>query len=436
MNNKYPLQEIFEVERMQTLQDNFSKSMMIALVVVDEKGVPVTKPSGFSDFCARSRRNPALAQHCYDCDDAGGRAAMAACRPVVYRCYCGFVEFAVPIMIDNHYLGAFISGQVKVETSKETEIPYILAENGVWEENPMLVNLHENTKRVDIERSLHEDEFKALSYQINPHFLFNVLNTIGRLAFLENAQRTENMVHDFSDMMYYLLRKSNNGLMTLRNEINYVNSYMMSIQKVRMSDRFDYMFSIPDKYLDVICPFLILQPMVENFFNYVVEPREIKSHIHIKATDDGSDVIIEVTDNGDGISPQDIEHILSGNENRQKSGIGITTFKIGFSCCSASVMDWRLPVRTNRSREPLSNCVSRFRKSINLGRNTMYNFVIVEDEHIESESLRRMISEHIENATIHEASTRRKAIQLIDQLNHIDMILVDITISRCQMGER
>ncbi len=373
MNNKYPLQEILDVERLQTLQDNFSKSMMIALVVVDEKGVPVTKPSGFSDFCARSRRNPALAQHCYDCDDAGGRAAMAACRPVVYRCYCGFVEFAVPIMIDNHYLGAFISGQVKVETSKETEIPYILAENGVWEENPMLVNLHENTKRmpyerfestaytllhvasylveqayanniqrelhqkdlaltnelrkrVDIERSLHEAEFKALSYQINPHFLFNVLNTIGRLAFLENAQRTENMVHDFSDMMRYLLRKSNNGLITLRNEINYVNSYM-SIQKVRMSDRFDYMFSIPDKYLDVICPFLILQPLVENFFNYVVEPREIKSHIHIKATDDGRDVIIEVTDNGDGISPQDIEHILSGNENRQKGGIGINNIQ-------------------------------------------------------------------------------------------------------------
>lgn len=373
MNNKYPLQEILDVDRLQTLQDNFSKSMMIALVVVDEKGVPVTKPSGFSDFCARSRRNPALAQHCYDCDDAGGRAAMAACRPVVYRCYCGFVEFAVPIMIDNHYLGAFISGQVKVETSKEAEIPYILAENGVWEENPMLVNLHENTKRmpyerfestaytllhvasylveqayanniqrelhqkdlaltnelrkrVDIERSLHEAEFKALSYQINPHFLFNVLNTIGRLAFLENAQRTENMVHDFSDMMRYLLRKSNNGLITLRNEINYVNSYM-SIQKVRMSDRFDYMFSIPDKYLDVICPFLILQPLVENFFNYVVEPREIKSHIHIKATDDGHDVIIEVTDNGDGISPQDIEHILSGNENRQKGGIGINNIQ-------------------------------------------------------------------------------------------------------------
>ncbi|MEI7348372.1 histidine kinase, partial [Pectobacterium parmentieri] len=181
-------------------------------------------------------------------------------------------------------------------------------------------------KRVEIERSLHEAEFKALSYQINPHFLFNVLNTIGRLAFLEDSKRTETMVHDFSDMMRYLLRKNNNGLITLGQEINYVNCYM-SIQKVRMNDRFDYTFDISDKYNDIVCPFLILQPLVENFFNYVVEPRDTKSHIILRATDDGKDVIIEVTDNGDGISQEDIEHILSGNQNRQKGGIGINNIK-------------------------------------------------------------------------------------------------------------
>ncbi len=60
--------------------------------------------------------------------------------------------------------------------------------------------------------------------------LFNVLNTIGRLAFLEDASRTETMVHDFSDMMRYLLRKNNNGLITLGREMNYVNCYM-AIQK-------------------------------------------------------------------------------------------------------------------------------------------------------------------------------------------------------------
>lgn len=369
MKNKYKLHEFLDVDRLQTLQDNFSQSMMIALVVVDQDGIPVTQASGFSDFCARSRMNATLARHCYDSDSAGGRAAMLAGEPVVYRCYCGFVEFAVPIMINGHYLGAFISGQVKVEAEKEQTIPYILDNNHLWQENPWLINLHENTprmpydrfestaytlqhvasylveqahanniqrelrqkeqeltselrKRVEIERSLHEAEFKALSYQINPHFLFNVLNTIGRLAFLEDASRTETMVHDFSDMMRYLLRKNNNGLITLGREMNYVNCYM-AIQKVRMNERFDYVCDIPEKYNETVCPFLILQPLVENFFNYVVEPRETKSHIILRATDDGKDVIIEIADNGDGISPEDIEHILSGNQNRQKGGIGI-----------------------------------------------------------------------------------------------------------------
>ena len=373
MNNKYKLHEFLDVTRLQTLQDNFSKSMMIALVVVDQDGVPVTRPSGFSDFCARSRLNTTLAKHCYECDNAGGRAAMQACKPVVYRCYCGFVEFAVPIMINDHYLGAFISGQAKVEEEKEKTIPYILNNSQVWKENPWLINLHHNTrrvpyerfestaftllhvasylveqahtnniqrelrkkdleltnelrKRVEIERSLHEAEFKALSYQINPHFLFNVLNTIGRLAYLEGAQRTETMVHDFSDMMRYLLRKNNHGLITLIQEINYVNSYM-SIQKVRMRDRFDYLCDIPEKYHDVVCPFLILQPLVENFFNYVVEPRDTSSHLLIRATDDGHDVILEVTDNGDGISKEEIANLLSGDENRQKGGIGINNIK-------------------------------------------------------------------------------------------------------------
>lgn len=373
MNNKYKLHEFLDVKRLQTLQDNFSKSMMIALVVVDQDGVPVTQPSGFSAFCAHSRMNETQARHCYESDCAGGKAAMRAGKPVVYRCYCGFVEFAVPIMISNHYLGAFISGQVKVEEEKENKIPYILEDNHRWQESPSLIQLHRNTprmpyerfestaytllhvasylveqahanniqrelrhkeqeltselrKRVDIERALHEAEFKALSYQINPHFLFNVLNTIGRLALLEDASRTETMVHDFSDMMRYLLRKNNNGLITLAQEMNYVNCYM-SIQKVRMHDRFDYFCDIPEKYNDVVCPFLILQPLVENFFNYVVEPREMKSYIALRATDDGKDVTIEITDNGDGISPEDIKHILSGHQNQQKGGIGINNIR-------------------------------------------------------------------------------------------------------------
>ncbi len=70
---------------------------------------------------------------------------------------------------------------------------------------------------------------------------------------------------------------------------------------------------------------MILQPLVENFFNYVVEPRDSNSHLLIRATDDGLNVIIEVTDNGDGIAPDTINRILSGDKNCKKAVLALTT---------------------------------------------------------------------------------------------------------------
>lgn len=365
----YQLHEYLDINRLQSLQNNFSQSMEIALVVVDANGEPVTKPSGFCDYCAKSRENPQRQKRCFESDDAGGRVAMQTGKPVVYRCYCGFVECAVPIMVDGHYLGAMISGQVRVEDCDKKQIPHILENNKVWKDSAELTDLFNKTKKMgyerfvatantlfdvathlveqahsrivqeelhkkelelqtelqksmEMERALREAEFKALSYQVRPHFLFNVLNTIGRLAYLEEAQRTEGMLHNFSDMMRYLLRKSSRGVITIGNEINYVKNYM-SIQKVRMGDRFEYSCDVPEKYSNIPCPFLTLQPLVENFFNYVVEPRDIISHISISAFDDGKDVFIELNDNGDGISEDKINEIISGERNSKNGSIGI-----------------------------------------------------------------------------------------------------------------
>ncbi len=76
---------------------------------------------------------------------------MLAGEPVFYRCYCGFVEFAVPIMINGHYLGAFISDRSKSKRRKNKRFPYILDNNHLWQENP-LINLHENTPRMPYDR--------------------------------------------------------------------------------------------------------------------------------------------------------------------------------------------------------------------------------------------------------------------------------------------
>lgn len=370
MNYHFRLVDLVDIKRLQTLQNNFSKAMGIASVIVDEKGIPVTEPSGFSSFCKLSRLDQERMSKCFESDNAGGRAAMSVGKPFIYRCYCGFVEMAAPLIVREQYLGAFLLGQISVESENEQDIPYIIGLYPSWQKDPQLVKAHkevnfipserlkaaanllsnvthdiaeqgyvnniqkelhaksiklaeEERNRAELERALRDAEYKALTYQINPHFLFNVLNTIGKLAFLEDAQQTENTVYHFSDMMRYILKKSENKLITIGSEINSVKSYL-AIQQIRMKDRFTYEIAVPDKYAEIVSPFLILQPLVENCFNYVVEPREVKSHIIIKAYDDGKTIFIEIIDNGDGISPEKISFILSNTSKRNyDKSIGI-----------------------------------------------------------------------------------------------------------------
>ncbi|MDH2999095.1 ATPase [Pasteurellaceae bacterium LFhippo2] len=371
MEHKFHISELLDVKQLETIQHNFSKAMGVALVVVDNEGIPVIEPSGFCDFCRLARENPKFADKCFQCDNAGGRAAMSANKPVVYRCSCGFVEFAVPLIVHGQYLGAFISGQVRVEQDKEQVIPFILDYSENWKNNPNLLKAYQAVNRItyekfeaaahllfnvtkslaeqnylntiqkelhaqsikletelrtraELEKALSDAEYKALSYQINPHFLFNVLNTISRLAFLEDAKQTEDIVHNFSDMMRYILKKSDRKLITVGSELNSIESYF-SIQSLRMQDRFAYQIKIDSKYLDIECPFLILQPLIENFFKYVVEPREKGSFIKIKAYDNQKDLFIDIIDNGNGISPTEIAKVYaeSLDENNQKTSLGL-----------------------------------------------------------------------------------------------------------------
>ncbi|MDW7669921.1 MAG: histidine kinase, partial [Bacillota bacterium] len=190
--------------------------------------------------------------------------------------------------------------------------------------NSNLKLLESITLRTDLERALKEAELRALQSQINPHFLFNVLNTIGRLALIENATKTENMIYHFSDMMRYTLKKNSNQSVTLREEISHVNNYL-SIQKFRLGDRLNYKVKIPEKYYTIECPFMTIQPLVENSIKYVVEKKIEGGNIIIEAFEKDENIILSVKDDGDGLSKEDIDRALNGdiyNEN-ENSGIGI-----------------------------------------------------------------------------------------------------------------
>lgn len=370
MEESMKISNYIEIDVLQRILENISRATGIAFVVVDLKGNPVSDYVYFTRFCNYMRCIDEYKEICYQCDAHGGLQANIKGQPHIYKCHAGLVDFAVPIMVNENYLGAILAGQVKIKGDKEkslstiingnvnlknnkelmdafseiTEVPYskvVATANTIHEIANYIVEreyintvkkaLHENQLKLmeeekvrnELESSLKDAELKALYYQINPHFLFNALNTICRLAYIEKASRTEEIAFSFSEMMRYILNKNNSEIVTVKDELSHCRNYL-KIQKIRLGERLNYNIKFPEKYYSVLCPFMILQPIIENCVKYVAEVKLEGGNIDINAHDDGKDLFIDIQDDGDGIPKEKIQSLLNikmHNENKESIGI-------------------------------------------------------------------------------------------------------------------
>lgn len=103
---------ILNIEAFQKIQDDIANATNFAVLTVNYKGIPVTKHSNCSAFCNTVRRYSAYAKLCEKCDSRGGIEAARIQKPYIYLCHFGLIDFAVPIIINDHYLGAIMAGQV------------------------------------------------------------------------------------------------------------------------------------------------------------------------------------------------------------------------------------------------------------------------------------------------------------------------------------
>ena len=104
----------------------------MAIVTIDYKGEPVTHHSFRRDFCKFVRRNPEISKYCKKCDSRGGLEAVRLNRPYIYHCYADIVDVAIPIIIDEHYIGAVMAGEVRLPESESGKLEKILQIDG-WE---------------------------------------------------------------------------------------------------------------------------------------------------------------------------------------------------------------------------------------------------------------------------------------------------------------
>jgi two-component system LytT family sensor kinase len=367
------ISDVFDLEVLQKIQDAFSAATGVAAIIVDYEGNPVLKYSNFTDFCINIRKIPECYEHCMRSDADGGIESVRTGKPAIYVCHGGLVDMAVPIMAKGNYIGAILAGQVRIPKEEMARLPMgspgkltnlygrqdlarmrsrvtmttldrvqaaadllftianylverqlvVVMQRELNEANMEL--MEEINRRSNMESALQKANLKALQAQINPHFFFNVLNTIGRLAMIEGASQTQDMVYRFSDLLRYTMRREENDFVTLQEEIRHVRNYL-HIQKVRQGDRLTYDFDISEDLKTVLCPFMSIQPFVENAIKYAVEARENGAHIRVTAHPVGSDVEIHVIDNGVGISGERIDELLDEDqhiESQKGMGIGI-----------------------------------------------------------------------------------------------------------------
>ena len=178
-------------------------------------------------------------------------------------------------------------------------------------------DLSSEQQRATLTEALKEARLKALESQVNPHFLFNTINVIAKLAFLEGATETEAMAYALADLMRYSLRSSSdtNRLVTLRDEIEHARQYLL-IQKTRYRDRLQLNFEIDEMALDMRVPPLSIQPIIENAFVHGLEPSERPGQLLLSVQRAREFVVISVQDNGVGISSEHVHKLLAEEADR------------------------------------------------------------------------------------------------------------------------
>jgi len=188
--------------------------------------------------------------------------------------------------------------------------------------NYFLLLEEEIDQRERLESQASSAQLAMLRYQLNPHFLFNTLNSISTLVLLKQTERANAMLARLSSFLRYTLANEPTAQVTLAQEVETLKLYL-EIEKMRFEDRLRPHFRIESETIGARLPSLLLQPLMENAIKYAVTPRENGADIWLTASHVGPRVRIEVADNGDGGA---VEIAAS-----QSTGVGLANIRDRFS---------------------------------------------------------------------------------------------------------
>jgi len=174
-----------------------------------------------------------------------------------------------------------------------------------------------------------EAELNALQAQINPHFLYNALETINSISSLYGCSEVCDITQNLGEMFRYSINIGRNEFVRIEDEINHVRNYI-NIQMIRFDNRFSVYYGVPEELRPCRILKFILQPLVENVFVHGFKGKKDKGVIKISAVKKGDFLIINIEDNGKGMSEEQLSNLRTylsekeswiGMDNRRSIGI-------------------------------------------------------------------------------------------------------------------
>ncbi len=185
--------------------------------------------------------------------------------------------------------------------------------------NFFLISERQTLQLLKLEATASSAQLAMLRYQLNPHFLFNTLNSISTLVLLKQNDRANAMLGRLASFLRYTLVNEPEAQVTLEQEFETLKLYL-DIEKMRFEERLQARFDIDPRVAKARLPSLLLQPLVENAIKYAVTPQEEGAEIAVAARLTGERVQITVSDSGPGLNDATVRPSYS-------TGVGLANIR-------------------------------------------------------------------------------------------------------------
>lgn len=361
------MDELIEITQLEPITEKFSRSVGLAVTLISAQGERLAEPKNLGEFC---RLCSGLgAGDCAICSPAGVDTKGNELK--VYHCQYGLTSFLAPIVINGRLLGFLGCGYelLAVQSGETVELinqyfPEVyrpVAKRaylglGVLTRNHLVAaaetlslfttslvqllissvrqkQMHdyrlklslEKQKQAELESSLNEVRLRFLESQVNPHFLFNTLNTIAQMAEMEGASTVSALTYALSNLLRSSVGKSD-SLISVQEELAYVEDYLF-IQRTRFPNRFEVTTAVDEQVKKVKIPFMTLMVLVENAILHGFADMRRDGRLIIQGSLEEDAAVFVVEDNGKGIPAEvqtQIETInKTGFNSNNMKGIGL-----------------------------------------------------------------------------------------------------------------